>query len=164
MNRFLAMAALVVLALSAAPAALAGSPDAVRIDVNVVLAGNLSASTTVGGFTLGGSLSGGGSEAGTGWFAGEGHLKTGDPNSLHSDMTLTSADGTITVSLEGLFGTLPAPLAEGSGHWVISDSTGAYSGLHGRGSWTAAADFRAAIAHTGPPRVTFALDGTSNQG
>jgi hypothetical protein len=162
MNRLLVLAAALTVALAAAPAALAGSPSAVRIDINVVLAGNLSASTTIGGFTLGGDLSGGGTEAGSGWFAGEGHLKTGEPNALHSEMTLTAADGTISLALNGLFGTLPAPLANGDGRWVVTGGTGAYADLHGRGSWTATADFRAAIAHTGPPRVAFTLVGTTN--
>jgi hypothetical protein len=162
MNRLLVPAAALVVALAAAPAALAGPPSAVQIDINVVLAGNLSASTTAGGFTLGGDLSGGGSEAGSGWFAGEGHLKTGEPNSLHAEMTLTAGDGTISLALNGLFGALPAPLAEGSGRWVVTGGTGMYADLHGRGSWTATADFRAAIAHTGPPRVAFTLMGTAN--
>jgi hypothetical protein len=162
MNRLLVLAAALVVTLAAAPAAIAGAPSAVRIDINVVLAGNLSASTTTGGFALGGDLSGGGSESGAGWFAGEGHLKTGEPNSLHSEMTLIAADGTISLALTGLFGTLPAPLAEGSGRWVVTGGTGMYADLHGRGSWTATADFRAAIAHTGPPRVAFTLVGTAN--
>jgi hypothetical protein len=162
MNRLLAILALLALTLSAAPAAFAGAASTVRIDVDVVLAGNLSTSTTTGTFALGGALSDSGGEAGTGSFAGEGHLKTGEPNSLHSEMTLTGADGTITLALTGLFGTLPAPLADGSGRWVITGGSGAFADLHGRGSWTATADFRAAMAHTGPPRVAFDLAGTVN--
>lgn len=38
-------------------------------------------------------------------------------------------------------------------------SVGAYAGIQGRGSWSATADFRAAIAGQGPPQVTFELVG-----
>ena len=103
-----------------------------------------------------------GSESGYGRFAGQGHLKTGEPNSLHSEMTFVGANGTIELNLSGLFGRLPAPLADGSGSWVISNGTGAYADLHGQGSWTATADFRAAIAGIGPPRVAFTLIGTAH--
>ena len=70
--------------------------------------------------------------------------------------------GTLTVDLVGQFGRLPAPLAWGEGHWVITGGTGAYADLHGRGSWTALADFRAAFAMTGPPTVAFQLTGSTN--
>jgi hypothetical protein len=162
MNRRLATLALLALAMSSAPAALAAAPSDVRIDVAVVLAGNLSTSTTHGTFALTGALNDGGSESGYGRFAGQGHLKTGEPNSLHSEMTFVGANGTIEVRLSGLFGTLPAALADGAGRWVISDGTGAYADLHGEGSWTATADFRAAIAGTGPPWVAFVLVGSAN--
>lgn len=87
---------------------------------------------------------------------------TGDHRSRLLSMTLIGADGTITLELVGLFGHLPAPLADGEGRWVVSDGTGAYADIHGRGSWTALADFRAAMAQQGPPRVTFELKGTAN--
>ena len=77
-------------------------------------------------------------------------------------MTLRGSDGTITLDLVGQFGQLPAPTATGNGRWVISDATGGYASLEGRGSWTAVADFRDAIAHIGPPRVTFAMTGSVN--
>lgn len=140
----------------------AAAPSPVTMTVDVALAGNLEASTTHGTFELDGGLSDAGSESGSGRFAGQGHLKTGEPNSLHSTMTLTGAAGTIDLQLTGLFGHLPARTATGQGTWVVSDGTGAYASLHARGTWTATADFTAAIAMTGPPRVTFALSGSAN--
>ena len=162
MNRLLALLALLALTLSAAPAALAAAPSDVRFEVAVVLAGSLSTSTTHGTFTLSGAINERGLESGYGRFAGQGHLKTGEPNSLHSEMTFVGADGTIDVTLNGLFGQLPAAIAAGSGRWVISGGTGAYADLHGQGSWTATADFRAAIAGVGPPRVAFVLIGSAH--
>ena len=146
---------------AAAPVA-AATPEAVSLNVHVVLSGNLEASTTVGTFSSTGAVEDIGVESGSGWFAGLGHLKTGEPNSLHSTMTLSGSGGTITINLVGQFGQLPAPLAAGAGTWVVADGTGAYAHLHGRGSWTATADFRAAIARTGPPTVDFQLTGSTN--
>lgn len=154
--------AVLCLLLAAAPATLAATPRAVEIDVSLALRGNLQASTTIGSFTMGGALEDAGGETGSGWFAGLGHLKTGEPNSLHSEMTLVGSAGTITIDLVGQFGHLPAPLAWGDGRWLITDGSGAYAGLQGRGSWSAAADFRAAIAGQGPPTVTFQLRGEVN--
>ena len=96
---------------------------------------------------------------GHGSFAGQGHLKTGEPNVLHSEIVLRGAEGTVTISLRAIVGRLPAPLADGEGRWVISDATGAYAGMHGTGPLTLHADFRDAIAHLGPPRVTLQLEG-----
>jgi hypothetical protein len=160
--RRLPFAAALAAALVAAPAASASSPEAVRLEVSVILAGNLSASTTVGTFSASGAITDAGTEHGAGRFAGEGHLRTGEPNSLHSTMTLVGADGTITIDLVGLFGRLPAPLASGDGRWVVQEGTGAYAELHARGSWAATADFREAFALTGPPRVYFVFQGTEN--
>lgn len=155
------LAGLLALPITGAPAT-ASAPDEVTIDVDLVLAGNLEASTTTGTFVASGGLSDTGSELGEGRFAGQGHLRTGEPNSLHASMTLVGDHGTITLDLHGLFGTLPAPLASGEGRWVIAGGTGAYASVHGRGSWTAIADFRDAFAQTGPPRVAFVLEGTVN--
>jgi hypothetical protein len=151
-----------VLLAAAAPAVLAASPEAVQFDVHVILSGNLAASTTSGFFVASGAVTDAGTEAGAGWFAGEGHLKTGEPNSLHTYVTLTGSDGTVTIDLRGLFGQLPAPTATGSGVWVVSAGTGAYADLHARGTWTGFADFRAAIAQLGPPTVDLALEGMAN--
>jgi hypothetical protein len=148
--------------LAAAPATFAATPRPVEIDITLALSGNLQASTTRGSFTIAGAIVDAGSESGTGWFAGLGHLKTGEPNSLHSEMTLVGSEGTITLDLVGQFGHLPAPLAWGDGRWLITEATGAYAGIQGRGSWSAAADFRAAIAGQGPPQVTFELEGDVN--
>jgi hypothetical protein len=148
--------------LASAPAAIAAQPQPVTMTVALVLQGNLEASTTAGTFSISGALEATGTETGSGWFAGQGHLRTGEPNSLHSTMRLSGPDGTITVNLVGLFGQLPAPLASGDGQWIVSDGTGAYASLQGRGTWTALADFRDAFAHIGPPRVTFTLSGTVN--
>jgi hypothetical protein len=153
---------LLCLLLAAAPATLAATPGAVEIDISLALSGNLQASTTRGSFTADGALADSGMESGSGWFAGLGHLKTGEPNSLHAVMTLSGSQGTISLDLVGTFGRLPAPLAWGDGRWVITDGSGAYAGIHGRGSWSATADFRAAIAGQGPPRVTFELEGAVN--
>ena len=148
--------------LASAPAAIAARPQPVTMTVALVLQGNLEASTTAGTFSISGALEAIGTETGSGWFAGQGHLRTGEPNSLHSTMRLSGPDGTITVNLVGLFGQLPAPLANGDGRWIVSEGTGAYGSLQGRGTWTALADFRDAFAHIGPPRVTFTLSGTVN--
>jgi hypothetical protein len=157
MNRFASVAVLATLAVATVgiPAVAAAGPANVRIDVAVALSGNLSSSTTRGTFTISGAIDDNGTESGSGWFAGQGHLKTGEPNSIHGEMTLVGGQGTISIELNGLFGELPAALAQGEGHWLISGGSGAYAGLHGQGSWTATADFRAAIAGIGPPRVTF---------
>jgi hypothetical protein len=151
-----------VIALAATPAAAAAGPAPVTINVSLALSGNLQASTTAGTFSITGGLTAAGTESGSGWFAGQGHLRTGDPNSLHATLLLTAPDGTITLDIVGLFGQLPAPLASGDGRWVIADGTGAYASLHGRGTWTAVADFRDAMAQVGPPRVTFTMSGTVN--
>ena len=153
---------LLCLLFAAAPATIAAPPQTVSIGVTLTLSGNLQASTTVGSFTIAGAIDDAGTEAGSGWFAGVGHLKTGEPNSLHSTMRLVGSQGTISLDLVGQFGRLPAPLASGDGRWLITDATGVYAGTHGRGSWIAQADFRAAIAGQGPPRVTFDLDGELN--
>lgn len=161
-TRIFMLGAVAALTLAAVSPAAAASPEPVTITVSLALSGNLQASTTAGTFTASGGVSDSGSEAGSGWFAGQGHLKTGEPNSLHSSMRLTGSDGSITIDLVGLFGHLPAPLANGHGRWIVSDATGDYAGLAGRGSWTAVADFRDAFAHIGPPRVTFTLTGSVN--
>jgi len=140
----------------------ADPPAPLTMVVHVALAGNLQASTTHGGFQASVGVSDTGSEAGAGWFAGLGHLRTGEPNSLHATMTLVGTNGTIDVQLTGLFGTLPAATATGSGEWVVTGGSDVYADLHARGSWTATADFTAAMAGTGPPRVTFTLAGTAN--
>jgi hypothetical protein len=157
MNRFARMGILAALAFAivGVPTAAAAGPANVRIDVAVALSGNLSSSTTRGTFTISGAIADSGTETGSGWFSGQGHLKTGQPNALHGEMTLVGGRGTISIELDGLFGHLPAALAQGEGNWRISGGTGAYADLHGQGSWTATADFRAAIAGMGPPRVTF---------
>ena len=159
--RITIIGAVAALVLTAAPAA-AAVPESATITVSLALSGNLEASTTTGTFSTSGGIAIAGTESGDGWFAGQGHLKTGNPNSLHSTMVLTGADGTITVDLVGLFGQLPAPLAHGDGRWVVADGTGTYASLRGRGTWTAVADFRDAFAHVGPPRVTFTMTGTIN--
>jgi hypothetical protein len=142
--------------------AVAAAPSPVTMTVHVALAGNLEASTTQGTFELQGAITDAGSESGAGRFAGQGHLRTGQPNSLHSTMTLTGAAGTIDVRLTGLFGHLPAPTATGWGQWLVTGGTGAYASLQARGKWTATADFTAAIAKTGPPTVSFTLSGSAN--
>lgn len=162
MRRSLLAAALMLAALGTAAPAAAAEPKSVSIDVNLILSGNLQASTTAGTFSVSGAIPDAGTESGAGWFAGLGHLKTGDPNVLHTSMTLVGALGTVTLDLVGQFGPLPAPLAWGDGRWVITGGTGAYADVHGRGSWTAVADFRAAFAMTGPPTVAFDLTGSTN--
>jgi hypothetical protein len=162
MRTLVMIAGVAAMLFAAAPAALAVTPEPVSFNISVALAGNLQASTTTGAFTASGAISDTGTESGDGRFAGLGHLKTGDPNSIHSSLWLTGANGAIELDLVGQFGQLPAPLAWGDGTWVIADATGSYAGMHGRGSWTAVADFRNAIAHIGPPLVTFTLAGDLN--
>lgn len=149
-----ALAAIVV----AAPAA-AASRAPVAFDLRIVLIGDLTQSVTTGTFSASGSIADSGTESGVGWFAGQGHLKTGEPNVLHSEVVLRGANGSVTLALNGIVGLLPAPLVDGDGRWVVSDASGAYAGLHGTGTFTLAADFRDAIAHIGPPRVHLQLEG-----
>jgi hypothetical protein len=127
----------------------------------VHLAGNLTASTTAGSFAVAGMLTDSGSETGSGRFAGGGATPSG-PNILHATQTFTGAHGTITISLVGDFGPLPAQTAQGVGTWTITSGTGAYAHAHGFGQWRAVADFTAAQAHTGPPVVTFIFSGIAN--
>ena len=158
MKRLSIGVALMAAALAAGPVS-AASPTPIRFSVQVVLMGNLSASTTVGAFSAAGAIADAGQEAGSGWFAGQGHLKTGEPNVLHSELHLSGSRGSVTVVLNGIVGKLPAPLADGAGRWVITDGTGDYAGMHGTGTFDLHADFRDAIAHLGPPRVTIELEG-----
>ncbi len=155
MKRILVVLTLAAIGLSVVPTAMATTPSSVRFEVSVALNGNLTASTTSGTFVASGAIASSGTEQGHGWFAGLGHLKTGDPNSLHAAMTLTDGSGSISLDLVGLFGQLPAPIATGEGRWLITGGTGAYAGIQGEGSWSGTADFRAAIAGNGPPIVTF---------
>ena len=85
--------------------------------------------------------------------AGLGHLKSGDPNSIHSEQTLAGANGTISLRIDGIYGPFVNGIAKGYGRWVIVGATGGYEGLHGEGSWTATADFTAAFLGLGPPVV-----------
>jgi len=149
-----AIAAAAALLAGAVPAS-AAPPEDVSFVVTVTLAGDLTASTTSGTFTMTGAIVDSGSESGEGRFAGLGHLKTGEPNSLHSEMTLAGQDGTIELQLVGLYGQLPAPSATGEGRWIVIGGTGAYEDLHGEGSWTAVATFGAG----GPPVVVFTATG-----
>jgi hypothetical protein len=158
MKRISIAAAILAATLSAAPAS-AATPQPVSFTVQVVLMGDLTASTTAGTFVASGAIADAGRESGSGRFAGQGHLKTGEPNVLHSEITLAGANGSVTIALNGIVGHLPAPLASGDGHWVITAATGDYAGLHGTGTFNLSADFRDAIAHLGPPRVTLHLEG-----
>ena len=145
-----AIAAAAALLAAVLPAS-AAPPEDVSFVVTVTLAGDLTASTTSGTFSMTGAITDSGSESGDGRFAGLGHLKTGEPNSLHSEMTLVGSEGTIELRLVGLYGQLPAPSATGEGRWVVVGGTGAYADLHGEGSWTAVAAF----SPGGPPVVVF---------
>jgi hypothetical protein len=161
MRRASIVLSLLLVALGAVPSVSAAGKDAISMTIRLALTGNLTASTTAGTFASTGAIADGGAEVGAGRFSGEGHLKTGEPNILHSTMTLTGAEGTLELQLVGSFGHLPAALADGNGRWKIAGGTGAYAGAHGNGAWTATADFRAAIAHAGPPVVTFWLEGSA---
>jgi hypothetical protein len=140
---------------------MAGRGPTVSFDSIVHLTGGLTASTTAGGFAVAGALTDSGTENGSGYFAGGGATPSG-PNILHATQTFTGAHGTITISLVGDFGPLPAQTAQGVGTWTITTGTGAYAHAHGFGEWRAVADFTAAQAHTGPPLVTFIFSGIAN--
>lgn len=157
----LSIGAILVLVASAigAPTALASTPQPVIISVSVALAGNLVESTTSGTFTASGAITDSGTESGSGRFVGEGHLKTGDPNSLHSELTLVGSNGTLVIEFNALVGPLPAVTADGVGRWWVSGASGAYEGYHGEGELSLLADFSDAIAHIGPPRVELTLTG-----
>ncbi|MFL5957099.1 MAG: hypothetical protein ACJ756_06585 [Solirubrobacterales bacterium] len=138
---------------TAAQTAAATPPQDITITATFNGAGDLSAGTTTGTFQATGGITDGGALAGDYRFAGLGHLKTGTPNSIHSDQTLTGANGTISLSIEGLYGPFVNGVTRGAGHWVIVGGTGSYERLHGKGSWTATADFTAAFLGLGPPVV-----------
>ena len=141
-------------ALCVAPqVAAAAPPQSVTITTTFIGAGDLSSGTTSGTFCATGAFVACGTLNGDYRFAGLGHLKTGDPNSIHSDQTLVGANGTISLSIDGLYGPFVNGVTTGSGRWVIVGATGTYEGLHGEGSWTATADFTAAFLGLGPPVV-----------
>jgi hypothetical protein len=131
--------------------------NAVAIDAVVHLAGSLAASTTQGSFAVAGIATDAGTESGSGYF--EGTPTAAGPNALHADQTFTGAHGAISIHLDGEFGGLPAQTAAGTGSWQVTSSTGDYAGMTGRGAWNAVADFTAAVAHSGPPTVTFVFTG-----
>ena len=142
----------------AAAGLVAGHGPTVSLASTVHLAGGLTSSTTAGSFAVAGALTDSGTESGSGYFVGGGATPTG-PNILHATQTFTGAHGTITISLVGDFGPLPAQTAQGVGAWTIAGGTGAYAHEHGFGGWQAVADFTAAQAHTRPPTVTFIFSG-----
>lgn len=141
----------------------ASADDGHRLTVAEVvhLAGNLQASQTAGTVALAGASTDSGTESGTGQFRNGGAGPTGQ-NVLDAEQTWTLAHGTISVSLHGQFGPLPAQTAAGDGSWQITGGTGDYAGTTGKGSWTAVADFTAARAHSGPPTVTFIFSGNTH--
>jgi hypothetical protein len=153
MKRILIAFALAVALCIGAQTAAATPPQDVTIGSTFIGVGDLSSGTTSGTFCAAGAISDCGTLVGDYRFAGLGHLKTGDPNSIHSDQTLTGRNGTISLSIEGLYGPFVDGVTTGAGRWVVVGGTGAYEGLHGEGSWTATADFTAAFLGLGPPVV-----------
>jgi hypothetical protein len=137
----------------AAQTAAAAPPQDVTISSTFIGVGDLTAGTTSGTFCISGAISDCGTLSGDYSFAGLGHLKTGNPNSIHADQSLTGSNGTIAIAIDGLYGPFVDGVTTGSGRWVVVDGTGEYAGLHGEGSWSATADFTAAFAGVGPPVV-----------
>lgn len=142
---------------AAAHPAGAARPADVTVDSTFVGIGDLMSGRTIGTFCISGAITDCGTLTGDYRFAGFGHLKNGDPNSIHSDQTLVGTNGTITIALVGLYGPFVNGVTAGSGHWVVTGGSGAYANLHGEGSWSATADFTAAFAGVGPP-VVFHVD------
>ena len=153
MKRILVTFAFAVALCIAAQTAGATPPQDIRIASAFIGVGDLSSGTTTGTFCVTGTITDCGALEGDYDFAGLGHLKTGDPNSIHSDQTLTGSAGTISLNINGLYGPFVNGVTEGSGRWVIVGGTGDYQGLHGEGSWTATAVFTAAFLGLGPPVV-----------
>jgi hypothetical protein len=149
----------VILGITAQTAA-ATPPQDITIDSTFIGVGDLSAGTTAGTFCATGAITACGTLKGDYTFAGLGHLTTGDPNSIHSDQMLVAPDGTISLSIVGLYGPFVNGVTTGSGRWVIAGGTGAYRNLHGQGAWTATADFTAAFLGIGPPVVQHLDAGT----
>lgn len=147
-----AIVVVVTLGIGAQTAA-ATSPQDVRITSTFIGAGDLSSGTTAGTFCATGAITDCGMLEGVYTFAGLGHLKTGNPNSIQSDQTLTGGAGTISLRIDGIYGAFVNGITTGSGRWVIVGGTGAYQDLHGQGWWTASADFTAAFLGLGPPVV-----------
>jgi hypothetical protein len=136
-----------------AQAASAAPPQNVTVSSTFIGVGDLSSGTTSGTFCVTGAIVDCGTLSGDYRFSGLGHLKTGDPNAIHSDQTLTGRNGAISLGIDGLYGPFVNAVTTGSGRWVIVGGTGAYSGLRGEGTWTATADFTAAFLGIGPPVV-----------
>jgi hypothetical protein len=153
MKRILALIGVAIAVSAAAQPVAAAPPQDVAVNSTFIGIGDLSAGTTGGTFCISGAISDCGTLTGDYRFAGLGHLRTGDPNSIHADQTLTGRNGTIAIAIDGLYGPFVDGVTTGSGRWVVVSGTGAYAGLHGEGSWTATADFTAAFAGTGPPVV-----------
>src|SRR5436309_478707 len=153
MKRILTLTGLALALGAAALPAAAAPPQDVTINSTFVAVGDLTEGTTTGTFSISGAISDSGALTGDYRFAGLGHLETGAPNSIHADQTLAGEQGTISIAIVGLYGPFVDGVKTGEGRWVIVGGSGAYEDLHGEGSWTASADFRAAFAGTGPPVV-----------
>jgi hypothetical protein len=153
MKRILILTGLALALAAAALPAAAAPPQDVTINSTFVAVGDLTAGTTTGTFSISGAITDGGALTGDYRFAGLGRLKTGSPNAIDADQTLAGEEGTISIAIVGLYGPFVDGVTTGKGRWVIVGGTGAYEDLHGEGTWTATADFRAAFAGTGPPVV-----------
>ena len=131
MKRILMVIGFTLVLCAAAQPAAAAQPRDVTINSTFIGIGDLSAGTTVGTFCASGAIADCGTLSGDYRFAGLGHLKTGDPNSIHSDQTLTGSKGTISLAIVGLYGAFVNGVTTGSGRWVVVGGTGAYEGLRG---------------------------------
>ena len=105
-------------------------------------------------------------------FDGLGHLKSGAPNVLQATHRMFAQKGEIDIKFEGKYGpVVPVVTPSGlrfiatsgnGGGWQITCGTGAYAGLQGAGTSTAAADFTQAIAQTGPVTVVHTETGRAH--
>jgi hypothetical protein len=105
--------------------------DAVTIQTrNVVIVGD------EGGLTVGGFSRDGDAGIASGEYRERGH------GAFTASEVLAGREGMLRLRLEGVFGPARDGIAEGSGHWVVTGGTGAFSDARGTGTWRGVRDFR----------------------
>ena len=95
--------------------------------------------TAAGTFSVAGALSDTGTLGGTFVLT----PTVGDEAILEGDQTIVGASGSITTHYKGTTQIVPIPggRAFGEGRFVITEATGSYSGLEGKGTFAVVADF-----------------------
>lgn len=139
MKRFAGITVAVVLASAVLGQGFVASADSRD---RAILAFHMSATgpgTAAGTFSVAGALSDTGTLGGTFVLT----PTVGDQGILEGDQTIVGASGSITTHYKGTTQIVPIPggRAFGEGRFVITDATGSYSGLEGKGTFAVVADF-----------------------